>query len=382
MTNNNNQFEKLLLEAWERCTDDKILRESETYKCARQTLAKLTCSSQRNNDDLCQLKSLISALRAGEKVCCPKDKSDDKEACCRKECLNDEHLCYPKAQLPNETCPQDENPNTEVMCGLFFSKDIEKPEQIIYPQLPIPDTKADCILKSALVTIEDNVSMQQFFRDVAVNTCDRGDLLMRITNDVLTDFRVFVDSVFSNRVTQIGMVLAREHISIRDRYAELESRTLNRAQLSVFHVKEVMPTFDWLRYSSEPGYIKSVVVSGCLQNARAEDTDGEDARGKGLLYQLNWLRSENDRADGENHCLHERHAKLTAELSTINGNISSVQCQAANDIACLSDQLEKLRTKSCEQMAIIDKLMEDIQISIQNTKKGSKVMTVSTRRCI
>jgi len=375
---NNNQFEKLLLEAWERCTDDETLRESATYKCARQTLAKLTCSGRRNNEELCQLKSLISTLRAGNEVCCPKEKLDGEEACCRLEVVE---LCCPEERQPNESCLQNERSNDDEMCGVALSKNTEKPEPVIYPQWPVPDSDADCILKSALVTVEDNVGIQQFFRDVAVHTCDRGDLLMRVTRDVLTDFRFFVDSVFSNRVTQIGMVLAREHMSIRDRYAELESRTLNRAQLSVFHVKEVMPTFDWPRYSSEPGYIKSVVVSGCLQNARAEDTDGEDARGKGLLYQLNWLRSENDRADSENHCLHEQHAKLTAELSTINGNISSVQCRAANDIACLSDQLEKLRSRSCEQMAIIDKLMEDIQMSIQNTKKGTKA-AVTTRRCI
>lgn len=364
-----NQFENLLLEAWERCTDDETLRESATYKCARETLAKLTRSGRRSNVELCQLKSLISALRCGDKIPCPEDTFDGEENCCLKEPTED------------KTGLQKEHPKDDEMCGLSLTKHPEKPKQIVYPQLPYPDTEADCILKSALVSVDDNVGMQQFFRDVAVHTCDRGDLLMRVTSDVLIDFRFFVESVFSNRVTQIGMVLAREHMSIRDRYAELESRTLNRAQLSVSHIKGVMPAFDWKRYSSEPGYIKSVVVSGCLQNARADDADAEDARGKGLLYQLNWLRSENDRADGENHCLHERHAKLTAELATINGNISSVQCRAANDIACLSDQLEKLRARSCEQMAIIDKLMEDIQILIQNTKKGSKAV-VSTRRCI
>jgi len=379
---NNNQFEKLLLEAWERCTDDETLRESATYKCARQKLAKLTCSGQRRKDGLFELKSLINALRSGDDVCCSEEKFDIEEACCPEDRLEGDKINFPEERQSKKTCLQEENLEDNENCELALSKDVEKPELVIYPQLPVPDTEADCTLKLALVTIEDNVDMQQFFRDVAVNTCDRGDLLMRITSDVLTDFRFFVESVFSNRVTQIGMVLAREHMTIRDRYAELESRTLNRAQLSVFHVKEVMPTFDWQRYSSEPGYIKSVVVSGCLQNARAEDTDSEDARGKELLYQLNWLRSENDRADGENHCLHERHAKLTAELSTINGNISTVQCQAANDIACLSEQLEKLRTKSCEQMAIIDKLMEDIQISIQNTKKGSKGVAVTMRRCI
>jgi len=379
--NNNNQFEKLLLEAWERCTDDKTLRESPTYKCARQILAKLTRSVQRNNEELCQLKSLINALRAGNEIHCPKEKFNVEETCCTKERSEVFELCCPEERPPNKASLQYDRSNNDEICEVALSKDTEKSELIICPLFLVQDTDADCILKSALVTAEDNVGMQQFFRDVAVNTCDRGDLLMRVTSDVLTDFRFFVDSVFSNRVTQISMVLAREHLFIRDRYAELESRTLNRAQLSVFHIKEVMPTFDWQRYSSEPGYIKSVVVSGCLHNARADDVDGEDARGKGLLYQLNWLRSENDRADGENHCLHDRHAKLTAELSMINGNISSAQCRAANDIACLTDQLEKLRSRSCEQLAIIDKLMEDIQISIQNTKKVGKA-AVTTRRCI
>jgi len=379
--NNNNQFEKLLLEAWERCTDDKTLRESPTYKCVRHTLAKLTRSGQRNNEKLCKLKSLINALRAGNEVHCPKEKVDIEETFYTKELSEIFELSCPEERPPNKARLQYEHSNNDKICELALSKDTDKSKQIIYHQLPVQDTDADCILKSALMIAEDDVSMQQFFRDVAVNTCDRGDLLMRVSSDVLTDFRFFVDSVFSNRVTQISMVLAREHLSIRDRYAELESRTLNRAQLSVFHVKEVMPTFDWQRYSSEPSYIKSVVVSGCLNNARMEDVDGEDARGKGLLYQLNWLRSENDRADGENHCLHDRHAKLTAELSIINGNISSVQCRAANDIACLTDQLEKLRSRSCEQLEIIDQLMEDIQISIQNTKKEAKV-AVTTRRCI
>lgn len=215
---------------------------------------------------------------------------------------------------------------------------------------------------------DDGSGMQQFFDRVAARTHDRGALMMRVTNYVLADFRSFVEDVFSNRVTQIGVVLAREQMAIRDKYAELECRTLNRAQLVLTRVQEAMPAFDWRRYAAEPDYVKAMVVSNCVARRDADDgsADGVGARGKSLLYQLNWLRSEIDRADCENHGLYEQHNTLTGELAAINAKISDVQCRASGEMAALSAQLDELRARSAEQVSVIDKLMETIQISMQN----------------
>ncbi|VVC43977.1 Hypothetical protein CINCED_3A018062 [Cinara cedri] len=332
------EFEELLLEAWDRCTDDQSLRTAPVYGRLRKWLAKLSSKCRRGDSDRCQLQYVLCALRANDYACLDK--------------LLDEDIDEPAYSTAAATG-----------CEVAVAK---KEEQSVEAK-----GGTDARLTAALATVDDRISLQQFLREVAAHTCDGGTLLARISTDVLSDFRSFVDNVFSNRVTQIGMVLAREQMSIRDRYTDLESRTMNRAQLALIRVKESMPTFDWNRYATETGYLKGLVVSRCVQDTNSDDADSDDLRGKGLLYQLNWLRSEIDRADCDNHGLQEQHSSLINELATINKKISDVQCKAANDMAILTEELNRLRTKSADQICTIDKLMETIQITMENSKTDS-----------
>lgn len=331
------EFEELLTEAWSRCTDDQSLRASPMYDRLRKWLGKLSANNRRGDEDKFQLQYVLCAMRNNNYECL--DKLLD---------VDIDEPVYSEAAVSG--------------CQVVVE---HKAQEVI-------DTGGiDAKLKAALAMVDDRISMQRFFREVAAHTCDGGMLLARVTEDVLSDFRSFVDNVFSNRVSQIGMVLAREQMSIRDRYADLESRTMNRAQLALLHIKEAMPLFDYYRYLSEEGYLKGLVVSRCLQDAQADDANSDDLRGKGLLYQLNWLRSEIDRADCENHGLHEQHAALISELATVNKNIAQVQCQAANDMAVLTEELDCLRAKSADHVSTIDKLMETIQITMENSKTDS-----------
>lgn len=338
-------FQDLLVEAWDRITTDEQLKGLPKYVHLRKWLANVTYSCPRGNDELAKLKCMIAAMRA----------CDEKAM---EACLN--------AGPPD--CSSDPPPKR---CRRKEPLSVRGTEASL-------DNRADCRLLAALATADECIGLQRFFREVAVHTCDRGQLLVRITADVLADFRAFVDTVFSNRVTQIGLVLGREQMAIRDRYAELEARTMNRAQLSLLHVRLIMPTFVWQRYVSEKGYLKSVVVSKCMQDTQAEDlADAEDLRGKSLLYQLNWLRSEIDRADNENHSLHEQHTAFTADLANINRKMSEVQCRAANDMKFMANELNMLRAQSADQVCLIDKLMEAIQISMQNSKADSAAATTA-----
>lgn len=334
------KFEELLSEAWTRCAEDEGLRASPVYGRLGKWLAETSSSCcPRGLAELTLLESVLCAIKS-----------------CDYACLD--------RLLPG--C--DPNESLRLMAR------VRKPGTLD-PRRAAEAADDDGRLRAALAACDERcVGLQRFFREVAAHTCDRGALLMRVTGDVLSDFRLFVDSVFSNRVTQIGLVLAREQMAFRDRYAELECRTMNRAQLALTYVRELMPTFDWRRYSEEPGYIKTVVVSQCTQDSQTDDGDADDVRGKSLLYQLNWLRSEIDRAECENHALHEQHGALTAELAAINLRIAEVQCKAANDEAALSAELDELRARSAEQVCTVDKLMETIHISMQNAKSNPKAI--------
>lgn len=243
-------------------------------------------------------------------------------------------------------------------------------------------------LRAALVAVDEQcVGLEQFFREVAALTCDRGALLMRVTGDLLAEFRVFVDGVFGNRVSQIGAVLAREQMAARDRYAALECRVINRAQLALLFIRDNMPEFDWSQYFADPVcYIRSIVPSRCPQSpddgsdAQTDDGDPDevqDIQGKALLYQLNWLRSEIDRAECESHTLQEQHSGLTAELGVIDGRMADVKCQAAEREAKMLAELDALRARSAQQVCVIDKLMENIHMAIQNSKSNPTKTTAA-----
>lgn len=335
------EFDELLSEAWERCTQDEKLPGSPLYGLLGRWLANLTYACPRPDVALDRLKALVCALRR-----CDDEALEE----VLKNCVDDDCTLTPKTCRRHElTVAGQETPQT----------DVEK--------------SADCALLAALSNADHCITLQQFFREVAVHTCDKGTLLMRITKDVLHDFQSFVEGVFSNRVTQIATVLGREQMTIANRYAKLEARTMSRAQLALLHVRFVMPKFVWHRYVSERGYMKSMVSCLCGIDEEALEPvteSAEDLRGKSLLYQLNWFRSEIERAEFENRGLYEHHTQLTGELAAIEHSIAEIQCGAAKEMSCMTLELENLRGRSADQVCTIDKLMDTIQMSMQKSKSN------------
>jgi len=341
-------FDELLAEAWCACADDRWLRESPSYGRLRKWLAAVSSTCPRGPAELTKLRCVVRALRACDETCL-------------EELLRDERC--PPAPPRRKRVRRKQPPGT------------------VARTLRADDGAANCALLTALDAVDGCVGLQRFFREVAVHTCDRGELLARVTSEMLADFRTFVDNMFGNRASHIGMVLAREQMALRDRYAELEGRTVNRAQLALMHVRNVMPTFVWQRYATEDGYIKTVVASRCPDAALPDEPDADTDRCQSLLYQLNWLRSEIDRTECETRGLKRQHSAFVVQLAAINGDIASVQCRAANDMAAKVIELDALRAKSVEQVCTIDQLMEAINTSLRNAKSDSNASTtVATGR--
>lgn len=342
--NNYSQFDTLLLEAWDRCTKDKMLAGLPIYELLNRWLANLTYACPRPNDGLDSLKALVSALRN----CDEKALEDVLKNRPTTNCLSMPKKCHrkePKAPKGHESMLSVKNENV-----------------------------TDCYLLASLSSMDNCITMQQFFREVAVHTCDKGALLMRITKDVLSDFQSFIEGVFSNRVTQIAMVLGREQMVISERYAKLEARTMCRAQLTLLHIKYVMPSFVWQRYMLEKGYMKSIIVSKCIDEDVQPEIMSEsvdDLRGKSLLYHLNWLRTEIERAEFENQGLYEQHTDFTSQLATIEQNIADIQCRMASEMTGMTVELENLRSQSADQVCLIDRLMDKIHMTLQNSKANA-----------
>lgn len=339
------QYERLLAEAWALYDDDPGLRAW---------------------PGRCRLARWLRDISA---ECCPPGQAElrllDAVVCAMRTC---DHACV-ASLLPG--CDPDQS--------VRLMDRVRREQAAVVQAAPAEKCDADGgRLRAALAAVDERcVGLEPFFRDVAAHTCDRGALLMRVTGDLLAEFRVFVDGVFGNRVSQIGAVLAREQMTARDRYATLECRVINRAQLAYLFVRDVMPEFDWSQYLADPVcYLRAVVPSRCPRSpddAPADDGDPdavEDVRGKALLYQLNWLRSEIDRAECESHTLQEQHSALVAEMGAIDCRMADVKCQAADREAVMSAELDALRTRSARQVCIVDKLMETIHMAIQNKKSN------------
>lgn len=342
------QYERLLTEAWARYDDDPDLRawpvRCRLARWLRDISAKCCLPGVA---ELRLLDAVVCAMRTCDQTCVA-------------------------ALLPG--CDPDKS--VELMT---------RARRELAAAAPAPANECDADggrLRAALVAVDEQcVGLEQFFRDVAAHTCDRGALLMHVTGLLLAEFRVFVDGVFGNRVSQIGAVLAREQMAARDRYAALECRVINRAQLALLFVRDAIPEFNWSQYFADPVcYIRSVVPSRCPQSPDDEVSDAptddgdpdmvEDVQGKALLYQLNWLRSEIDRAECESHTLQEQHSGLTAELGAIDDRMGEVKCQTADREAKMSAELNALRARSAQQVCVIDKLMETIHMAIQNKKSN------------
>jgi len=232
--------------------------------------------------------------------------------------------------------------------------------------------------------------------------------MMKLADAMVDDFRTFVSDVFESRTEHISDGLAKEQMALCEKYAYLYDRTLNRATLAMDFLREAMPVFSWHKYQAEPDeYLKrtimrraAVVAASSGDAAAAADGDGrpatrapasltddeiaeaagrEDDDGaqqsviKKLLYRINWLRTEVGRVDCEGQRLYEQHSELTVSLADLNRRLSDDQCRSAGDIDRHKNELTVLRQRSADQTAIIDRLMETIQLTMQDKQPSSAV---------
>jgi len=203
--------------------------------------------------------------------------------------------------------------------------------------------------------------------------------------------------VFESRTEHISDGLAKEQMALCEKYAYLYDRTLNRATVALDFLREAMPVFSWHKYQSEPDeYLKRMImrrtaVAGAMTTAAegdgrpagpvtddivaaaaADEDDGaQQSAIKKLLYRLNWLRTEVSRVDCEGQRLYEQHSELTTSLADFNRRLSDTQCRAAGDIDRHKNELTVLRQRSADQTAIIDRLMETIQLTMQDKQPTS-----------
>ncbi|XP_060863393.1 uncharacterized protein LOC132939963 [Metopolophium dirhodum] len=275
------------------------------------------------------------------------------------------------------------------------------------PVLTEAEQKTVCPeLLQILENVDDTTTLQDFYFQVALCTCDQGALMMKLSDAMVDDFRTFVSDVFESRTEHISDGLAKEQMALCEKYAYLYDRTLNRATLAMDFLREAMPVFSWHKYQAEPDeYLKrtimrraAVVAASSGDAAAAADGDGrpatrapasltddeiaeaagrEDDDGaqqsviKKLLYRINWLRTEVGRVDCEGQRLYEQHSELTVSLADLNRRLSDDQCRSAGDIDRHKNELTVLRQRSADQTAIIDRLMETIQLTMQDKQPSS-----------
>ncbi|XP_027840449.2 uncharacterized protein LOC114122090 [Aphis gossypii] len=257
-------------------------------------------------------------------------------------------------------------------------------------------------LLQVLENVDDSTTLQEFYFQVSLYTCDRAELMMKLSDSMVDDFRTFVSDVFESRTEHISDGLAKEQMALCEKYAYLYDRTLNRATVALDFLREAMPVFSWHKYQSEPDeYLKRMImrrtaVAGAMTaaeggdgrpagrasgpvadddnaaTATADEDDGaQQSAIKKLLYRLNWLRTEVSRVDCEGQRLYEQHSELTTSLADFNRRLSDTQCRAAGDIDRHKNELTVLRQRSADQTAIIDRLMETIQLTMQDKQPTS-----------
>lgn len=113
-------------------------------------------------------------------------------------------------------------------------------------------------------------------------------------------------------------------------------------------------------------------TAGIEDNEDDEDEDDEYGGGvqqsasKKLMYTLNWLRAEVARVECDGQRLHEQRKSLIACLAETDCRLSEVKCQSTATVDQLKDELTVLRQRSSDQTQSIDRLMESIQLIMQN----------------
>lgn len=194
-----------------------------------------------------------------------------------------------------------------------------------------------------------------------------------------------------------GLVVAQMVLCAK--YAYLKHRIFNRATVALDYLREVMPAFSWTKYQADPGpYLMRTVFAKSASSGDTDEASGGDETGRQLgknasasgdelsergggggggpdvrkqLYALNWLRTEVSRVDCEGQELLDQRSGLTVKLANETSRLSAAQCRTSDQVNRLKNELTLLRRRSADQTTSIDKLMDTIQLLMQqNTMKN------------
>lgn len=225
----------------------------------------------------------------------------------------------------------------------------------------VPDGVDACPELAGLVaqTDRETVSLQTFLADVQRYTCDGGRLMGRACAQMMDDYLRSAEAVFDDRAQKLGDALAKEQVALMLRYRTAGMRVISRAQILLDHVRELMPAFIYAEYAAEPdAYMKRIVAEKRTAAVSGTTPDDDelmtDVHQKKLMSALIWLRSEVDRADCENASLVDRYETVVAAVDATNRKRTDNECLAKTRRNELRAQLDCLRKKSAEQVALID----------------------------
>lgn len=243
----------------------------------------------------------------------------------------------------------------------------------------------------------ESVSLQQFMGDVKRYTCDSGQLMFSVADELLGDFQKAAEVAYDDRTQKLGDALAKEQVTLLIRYRKNRNRMLSRAQILQDHLRELMPSFQYEKYRVDPdrhirtNILKKIAVVNKTVNDGLDvvknNDDGGDAGNdspssddrmnammmhqKKMTCALNWLRSEVVRADCENTMLRKRYDIIVAAIANASKRKLNNECQAKIEQRKARQELEKLRNESAKQVELIDLYVERISMERVSHKDNS-----------
>lgn len=242
----------------------------------------------------------------------------------------------------------------------------------------------------------ESVSLQQFMGDVKRYTCDSGQLMFSVADELLGDFQKTAEVAYDDRTQKLGDALAKEQVTLLIRYRKNGNRMLSRAQILQDHLRELMPSFQYEKYLVDPeqhirtnilkkNAVVKKTVSDLLDVMKNNDdgdvgndpSSGEDRMDATMMHQkkmtcaLNWLRSEVVRADCENTMLRKRYDIVVAAIAKASKRKVSNECQAKTEQREARNQLNELRNESAKQIELIDLYVERISMERASHKDNS-----------
>lgn len=223
-------------------------------------------------------------------------------------------------------------------------------------------------------------------------TSDGGRLMDRAVSELLDGYGRAVRVALDDRADRLSEALAREQAALMSRYEANAQRMLARAQILQDRVRQLVPGFQWDEYAADPdGYVGRAVRAKSRggqvaagryggqddggqddggrddgQDDGGRDDDGRNAvatRLKKAMATLDWLRSEVERADCETAELVGRHDAVAADVAAAGNRKVADEREARAQRLRAQTQLDELRQRSAQQVALVDGLVKTLSSS-------------------